>query len=159
VNKNGLVVEGEEVNKSKSSSGDNQLDIPPGFGQLVGAKTDGGLVNSGVGLPYSYEASSYRKRNSTKQPHVQPTKRVRRGQTTQSKGSVLRRQSIEKVNIPVTARKEGCLLEGDSAETTESMMKMASEAVEMGEVLGIKVIGNRENALKRITSSLKTKRV
>ena len=74
-----------------------------------------------------------------------------RSQTTQSKGSVLKRQSIEKVNIPVTARKEGCLREGDSAETTESMRKMAREALEIGEVLGIKVIGKRENALKRIT--------
>ena len=53
------------MNNSKSSSGDNQMDIPPGFDQLVGSKTDGGLINSGVGLPHSYEASSYRKRNST----------------------------------------------------------------------------------------------
>ena len=39
------------------------------------------------------------------------------------------------------------------------MMKMAREALEIGEVLGIKVIGKKENALKSITSSLKTKRV
>jgi len=89
---------------------------------------------------------------------------VTRSQTTQSKDSVLKRQSIEKVNIPevnipVTARKEGCHREEDSAETTESMMKMAREALEIGEVLGIKVIGKKENALKSITSSLKTKRV
>jgi len=37
-------------------------------------------------------------------------------------------------------------------------MKLANEALEIGEVLGIKVIDKRENALKRITSSLKNKR-
>jgi len=38
-------------------------------------------------------------------------------------------------------------------------MKLANEALEIGEVLGIKVIGNKENALKRITCSLKSKRL
>jgi len=84
---------------------------------------------------------------------------VTRSQTTQSKGSALRSQNIEKKSTPVTVRKEGNLREGDSGKTTESMMKIANEALEIGEVLGIKVIGNRENALKRITSSLKNKRL
>ena len=71
----------------------------------------------------------------------------------------MRSQNIEKKSTPVTARKEGNLREGDSGKTTESMVKIANEALEIGEVLGIKVIGNRESALKRITCSLKNKQL
>ena len=78
--KNGLSVEGDEVNKRNSSSGGNNLDIPPGFGNLVGEKADGGLINLEVGVPYSFEASSIRKRNGTKRHHNQPNKRVTRSQ-------------------------------------------------------------------------------
>jgi len=62
------------------------------------------------------------------------------------------------MNTPETTRKEGNLHEGDSGKTTESMLKIANAALELGEVLGIKVIGNKENALRRITCSLKNKR-
>ena len=52
---------------------------------------------------------------------------------------------------------EGSLSEGDSAKTTESMRKLANEALAIGEVLGIKVIDKRENAIRSITCSLKNK--
>jgi len=38
------------------------------------------------------------------------------------------------------------------------MLKLANEALEIGEVLGLRVSSKKENALKRITSSLKSKR-
>ena len=46
-----------------------------------------------------------------------------------------------------------------SIETTESMFKLAEEALQMGDLLGVKVIGHRDNAVKRITDTLKSSRV
>ena len=37
------------------------------------------------------------------------------------------------------------------------MLKIANEALEISELLGIRVISKRKNALKRITNSLKNK--
>jgi len=49
-------------------------------------------------------------------------------------------------------------LGSDSESTTGSMVKLAKESIEAGKVLGIKVIGNEENVLKRITKGLKSQR-
>ena len=58
------------------------------------------------------------------------------------------------------AAREKCILnEADSGRTTESMLKVANDALDIGELLGLKVIGNKENALKRITCSLKTQKI
>ena len=46
-----------------------------------------------------------------------------------------------------------------SIETTESMIQQAEEALAVGELLGIKVTSHRENAIKRITDTLKSSRV
>ena len=46
-----------------------------------------------------------------------------------------------------------------SVKTTESMRKVAVESLELGELLGLKVVANKENAIKRITQSLKSARV
>ena len=45
-----------------------------------------------------------------------------------------------------------------SIETTGSMRREAEEALRVGEMLGIKVVRHRENAVKRITSTLKANR-
>ena len=44
----------------------------------------------------------------------------------------------------------------ESARTTDSIAKIAKEALEVGELLGVKVIAHKENAMKRITKSLKS---
>jgi len=43
--------------------------------------------------------------------------------------------------------------------TTESIRKMAEETLEVGEMLGLKVVANRKNAIKRIAQSLQNARV
>ena len=75
---NGLPMVDEERNKCNSSSGGDNLDVPPGFSPLKGEKSGGG----------STEANSFRKRNVIKQLHVQSTKRVTRSQTKQRRGPV-----------------------------------------------------------------------
>ena len=45
-----------------------------------------------------------------------------------------------------------------SSKTTESMAKLALDSLEIGELLGVKVIDKKEAALKRIMSGLKKER-
>ena len=42
--------------------------------------------------------------------------------------------------------------------TSESLAEIAREALEVGKLLGVKVIANEANALKRITGTLKRNR-
>ena len=51
---------------------------------------------------------------------------------------------------------EGSPQGSESTKTSESIVKIAREALEVGKILGVKVIGNEANALKRITGTLKT---
>jgi len=140
----GLPMVDEERNKCHSSSGGNNPDVPPGFSPQKGEKSDGD----------STEANSLRKRNAIKQLHVQSTKRVTRSQSKQGRGPVSKRQSILNHSAG-KGRMEGILSEGDSAHTTESLRNLANEALAISEVLGIKVIDKRENAIRSITRSLK----
>ena len=45
-----------------------------------------------------------------------------------------------------------------STDTTESMKKLAEEALVVGELLGVKVISHKAKAVKRITDSIKANR-
>ena len=45
-----------------------------------------------------------------------------------------------------------------SQSTTESMRKLAEESLQIGNILGLKVIANKENTIRRITDSLKEER-
>jgi len=83
---------------------------------------------------------------------------VTRSQALKSKGSGLRKQGCKRSSVAVKVSKEANSCESDSGKTTESMVKIANEALEIGELLGIKVVSHRKNAVKRITSSLKHRR-
>jgi len=82
---------------------------------------------------------------------------VTRSQSKQCKGSVFGSQSIEIISTSGKEMKRGSPRQAESTKTTDSMLKIANEALEIGELLGIKVISKRKNALKRITNSLKNK--
>ena len=42
--------------------------------------------------------------------------------------------------------------------TTESMRKLAEESLAIGEILGMKIIARKKEAIRRITDSLKVER-
>jgi len=46
-------------------------------------------------------------------------------------------------------------VKSNSQVTSESIIKLAKESLEIGKILGVKVIANEEAAIRRITSSLK----
>jgi len=81
-----------------------------------------------------------------------------RSQTKQRKTSISANQLSQKSYPTGKARRDVSTGGSGSAKTTESMKKLAKEALDIGERLGIKVINNKENALKRITNSLKNNR-
>jgi len=54
---------------------------------------------------------------------------------------------------------EGSPQGGDSASTSESILRLARESIEIGNILGLKVISNEAKAIKRITESIKSNRL
>ena len=58
-----------------------------------------------------------------------------------------------------TKAKSELLGRRNSIETTDTMKQTAEEALQVGELLGVKVISHPENAIKRITDTLKASRV
>ena len=125
----------KEVSQCHLSSGSDSVGVPPGFNPL----------SCRVGL-------------ANEQPQVQVAKRVTRSQTKKRKGSVLRRHSTTTNCSSGKARKEGSHSRGDSVRTTESMRKIANEAIEIGEMLGLRIVSKKEIAVKRLTRSLKSKK-
>jgi len=149
---------GKEVSQCHTSSRGQSLDVPPGFKSLINSEGGGVSIHSGVDDSNLTDAMPCREGKANKQIHVQSAKRVTRSQTKQRKESVLIRKSNTTKCTLGKARKEDSPSGGDSAKTTESLLKIANEALEIGEMLGVRVISKREDALKRITSSLKSKR-
>uniref|UniRef100_A0A7C9ESH6 Uncharacterized protein n=1 Tax=Opuntia streptacantha TaxID=393608 RepID=A0A7C9ESH6_OPUST len=145
----------EEVNQgehcsAQQSSGTSVLPdfshgkdhAPPGFERQVAA-CDNGDGN---------EMAEDRQRNSA-------GRRVTRSQSKKSVAQASRKQrtsgrkiSKKKNEQDFTGRKSV-----DSVETTESMKQLAEEALRVGEILGIKVIKHKANAIKGLTDSIKAK--
>ena len=132
----------------------SELSIPPGFG------------NAEVAAPPGFEV--------TKEPEASPTptrkSKVKRRIVDQSSKRLTRSQlkqckMSEAFDLSTLGRKasskeavEDSPQSGDSASTSESIVKIAREALEIGKILGVKVITHDANARKRITSTIKSNR-
>ena len=127
------------VYHSGELSGENS--IPPGFGENISSKV-----------------SKVRKGCTLKRHSDCVEKRVTRSQTKQCKESALQSKRASNRRLPSEGGREASPQVSESAKTTDSMQKLAEDSLQMGEMLGLKVIANRENAVKRITQSLKSER-
>ena len=139
----------------------DSLAYPPGFEpnlSLVVEKSGEVSFPLGFKEPNTEEVRSGRKGNTHKRHNDQIGMRLTRSQTKQRTMPVTK--SRRNVNRRGSSRggKEGSPFENESPKTTDSIRKIAEEALEMVELLGIKVIANKENAVKRITQSLKSER-
>ena len=126
-----------EANLSQNKDGQGQTgsnSSPPGFEGTV----------SKIGTAEEEGKSRTRKGKSGE------VKRFTRSQLRKEFAQIEGNRTIEK-RSPQGRR--------DSTETTASMRQEAEEAIKFGELLGVKVISHRENAIKRITSTLKASRV
>ena len=85
-------------------------------------------------------------------------RRLTRSQAKRKRELLTRNQKI-KSNVSIgRRRREACSQASKSPETTESIANLAKESLEMGKVLGLKVIGKEEVAVKGLISSLKNER-
>jgi len=129
------------------------VSVPPGFG-IQGDSSPPDFEGS------TAQVSSVFGKGLAKRKHTAPVvaKRMTRSQVKKTKTQVSRRQSntvrtrAGKLNVEVSPT--GRL----SIDTTESMKKLAEKALAVGELLGVKVISHKANAVKRITDSLKVNR-
>jgi len=103
--------------------------------------------------------NTVRGRSNLKRQTISIGKRVTRSQSKIYKDSVARSKRTLKKSGHGLGGKEGSPCANESVATTESIRNVAEEAPEIGELLGLKVVANRENAIKRITESLKNARV
>jgi len=86
-------------------------------------------------------------------------RRVTRSQAKKCNELLERRRSMRNSGVSGSEGEKETTLESESIKTTASMRKLAEESLEVGELLGLKVVANKENAIKRITQSLKNARV
>jgi len=54
---------------------------------------------------------------------------------------------------------EDPLSSSSTNDTTESMIRLAHESLQVGELLGVRVVGNKKEAVARITNHLKQRKV
>ena len=105
------------------------------------------------------KARSVQRRCKSKKHIDFSRKRVTRSQSKKCKAMVGRRKMTPDNNVSGVGGKEDSPLLSESLNTTASVRKLAEESIELGELLGLKVVANKEDAIKRITESLKKARV
>ena len=146
----------EEVNQIEICPVQPASDVstPPGFGIDKGPDPPGfeGSVAPKVRTGGKVKASK-------RQRGPVLGSRVTRSQTKKATTQGIRSQSTMARTNSGKKCAEVSPFDRQSIETTESMKQLAEEALKLGELLGVKVISHKANAVKGITDSLKSKRV
>jgi len=155
-------MEALEIDEVQSKQVENNLIHPPGFEPRLSFSCVNSEENS---IPPRFEGmnrlkvSPVRGRRNVKKHTVAMEKRVTRSQSKSFKVPGARSKRTLKKGGHGLGGKEESPYDNESAETTESMRNIAEEALEIGEMLGLKVVANRGAAVKRITESLKNARI
>jgi len=131
----------------------SEVSAPPGFGIR---KSPAPLGFDGPASPHVSTGCKVKASRGPTAPSV--GRRVTRSQKKKGKKQAVRSPNKGARTNSVMECVDGNLLGRKSIETTESMIKLAEEALEMGELLGVKVISHKANVIKRITNSLKSNR-
>ena len=139
-----------------SNSQCREHSIPPGFSIQLLEQSGETSIPRGFEATNTVEFSPVQKEKALKRHLDLIEKRVTRSQTKQNKESVVRSQKILSRVATGKGTREGGPQE--SEKTTVSMAKLAKESINVGKLLGLKVIDKEEAALKRITKSLKSER-
>jgi len=134
------------------------VEYPPGFEPHL-------FSGKEILIPPAFEDITKRRarsgqRSCKSKTHIDSSrKRVTRIQSKKCKAMVGRRKLTPDNNVSGVGGKEDSPLQSESLNTTASVRKLAEESIEIGELLGLKVVVNKENAIKRITDSLKKARI
>ena len=139
-------------------NGHIELPAPIGLGSNL---KEGSDESSGPPRFEDFKSALVRSKQGTtvlEGPHGLSERRQTRSQLKKAKEMVTNRQKhLSRVSAGSMSR-EGSFQASKSPETTESIAKLAKESIEVGEMLGIKVIGKKEAAVKNLVSSLKNGR-
>ena len=150
------------VDEVQSHISSDSLDYPPGFEPYLiqnKALSVEASTPTGVNVNTKMKARSARRRCNTRNNIVCLGKRVTRSQLKKCKEQAGRGMTVRNSDGSGSEREEDSPLTSNSIRTTESMRKLAKDSLEVGELLGLKVVAHKENAIKRITQSLKNARV
>jgi len=150
------------VGEVQSQQSSDSLVSPPGFEpRLIHNSVQSVEMSrpTGVKVSTKMKIRTVRQSCTSKNHSVCLGKRVTRGQSKKCKEQTERRMSMRSRGDLDSEGEEESPLTTESVKTTESMRKLAEESLEVGELLGLKVIANKENAIKRITQRLKNARV
>jgi len=145
---------------SHQSSG-SQL-FPPGFEPRAYIDSvQGAELTSPIGVVEvtKVKRSSARQGFTSKKHIVCLGKRMTRSQSKMRKEVLGRKMSRRSSGDLGFEGRDKSPSGSTSDKTTESMRNVAIELLELGELLGLKVVANKENVIKRITQSLKSARV
>ena len=131
----------------------SDVSAPPGFG-ILGDPSPPGFEGIAAQNGNIYEEGLARSDRAA----TVVGKRMTRSQVKKARPQVSRGQS----NVVKTRAGKKSVEDSPigrlSTDTTESMKQLAEDALALGELLGVKVISHKANAVKRITDSLKANR-
>ena len=131
----------EGIKSGTIEEGNGESLIPPGFKDINA--TEGRLTRKG---------------KKQKEPLAVPGKRITRSQAKSSKEAGVSQQIISNKNGPDTGEKEGKHQDGKDVSSSDSITKLVKESFEVGELLGLRVIGNKDEAIKSFADRLRRER-
>jgi len=131
----------------------SEVSAPPGFDIEEGSAPPGFEGSAAQNVTMNEKGLASRE-------HPAPVvgKRMTRSQTKKTRTQVSKGQSTVVRTRAGKNNVKDSPIGRLSTDTTESMKQLAEDALSVGEMLGIKVISHRANAVKRITDSLKANR-
>ena len=140
------------------SQEDSEVQAPPDFESIIGNKDKEMTVNSSknqgqvIGLVGGLNNQSRKSQDTATSPgkhlHI-PEKQLNQGsQQVQQVKTARKKKQASNVHHSST----------ESEGTTDSMIKLAEESLQVGELLGVRLVGNKKAAISRITDHLKKRK-
>ena len=151
---------GSEVSPSFSNPNSqvNEPAVPPGFETQIVEGCDETSAPPGFEVLQPIVPSPSQKIKTKEFQNEGLSRRLTRSQSKRGLVSTERNHKNVSIVASVDGSTDVSPHSKESSKTTESLAKLAWESLEVGEILGVKVIGKKDLALKRITSALKKER-
>jgi len=131
----------EGLNSGTIEEGNGESLFPPGFEDINA--TEGSFTWKG---------------KKQQKPLAVPGKRITRSQAKRSKETGVCQQAISSKNGPDTGEKEGKHHVGKDVSNSDSITKLVKESFEVGELLGLRIIGNKDEAIRSFADRLRRER-
>ena len=134
------------INSEAEKLGIEKEARPQGIEDSVMVESEDSLRSKDVSPTASCELNAppgfenYQTRNNQKEVRSRPSKKIHQGVVTRSK------KDTQHVSSSSTTG------------TLESLVRLANESLDVGQLLRVRIIGNRQSVVRRLTRSLKNQR-